>query len=126
MSTTSTGRAKSGTKNENDAVTRLTTTARQAADTVAGAAGEVVARFPDAADSTREAIQEANRAIAEANRMVRAGSEEQLKVVGAASLGFATGLLFGGANRILVIAALVPAALVGAEYMQRQAGPATD
>jgi hypothetical protein len=30
------------------------------------------------------------------------------------------GLFFGGANRFLVIAALVPAALVGSEVMQRQ------
>ena len=46
--------------------------------------------------------------------MVRAGSDEALKVVGAASVGFAAGLFFGGANRFLgVIAALVPAALVG-------------
>jgi hypothetical protein len=99
---------------------RLSTSARQAADTVAGAAGEMAARFPEAASTTRDAIGEANRAFQEANRMVRAGSDEALKVVGAASVGFAAGLFFGGANRFLVIAALVPAALVGSESVQRQ------
>ena len=49
-----------------------------------------------------------------------AGSDETLKVVAAASLGFAAGLLIGGANRLLVIAALVPAVLVGSEYVQRE------
>lgn len=119
MGTTTSGRGKSAATDP-DAVTRITTSARQAADTVAGAAGEVAARFPEAATTTREAIGEANRALQEANRMVRASQDETLKLVGAASLGFATGLLFGGANRFLVMAALVPAALVGTEYMQRQ------
>ena len=102
---------------------RLATTARQAADSVAGAAGEVAARFPEAANTTRDAIGEANRAFQEANRMVRAGSDDTLKVVAAASVAFAGGLLVGGASRVLVIAALVPAALVGSEWMQRQTTP---
>jgi hypothetical protein len=117
MSATTSGR-KAAT--DTDPKARLATTARQAADTVAGAAGEMAARFPEAANTTRDAIGEANRAFQEANRMVKAGSDETLKVVGAASLGFAMGLFFGGANRFLVIAALVPAALVGSEVMQRQ------
>lgn len=123
MSTTTSGRRSAET--DNDPMARLATTARQAADTVAGAAGEVAARFPEAASTTRDAIGEANRAFQEANRMVRAGTDETLKVVAAASLGFAGGLLFGGANRFLVIAALVPAALVGSEYMQRQTASTT-
>ena len=78
--------------------------AQRAADTVAGVAGEVSARFPDAANSTKEAFQEANR-------MVQSGSDETLKVVGALSLGFAAGLLIGGANRLLVIAAASPGSI---------------
>jgi hypothetical protein len=123
MGTTTTGRKTTAADTESDPMARLATTARQAADTVAGAAGEMAARFPEAASTTRDAIGEANRAFQEANRMVRAGSDQTLKVVAAASLGFAGGLLFGGANRFLVIAALVPAALVGSEYMQRQTTP---
>jgi hypothetical protein len=111
MSATTSGRGAATT--ENDGRAKLAATARQAADTAAGVAGEVAARFPEAANTTKDAFQEANR-------MVKAGSDETLKIVGAVSLGFAAGLLFGGANRILVIAALVPAALVGSEYVQRQ------
>ena len=102
-----------------DAMDRLSSTAQQAAgtaqraaDTVAGVAGEMTARLPDAANSTKEAF-------AEANRMVRSGSDETLKVVGALSLGFAGGLLIGGANRLLVIAALGPAAFVGSALLER-------
>ena len=117
MSATTSGRKAT---TDTDPKARLATTARQAADTVAGAAGEMAARFPEAANTTRDAIGEANRAFQEANRMVKAGSDDTLKVVGAASIGFAMGLFVGGANRLLVIAALVPAALVGSEVMQRR------
>ncbi len=113
MSATTSGRGNTATTTDNDPMDRLASTARQAADTVGGVAGEVAARLPDAANTTRDAF-------GEANRLVRAGSDEALKVVGAASLAFAAGLLIGGANRFLVIAALVPAALVGSEYAQRQ------
>jgi hypothetical protein len=102
---------------EEDGFRRLTTTARHVADTVANAASEASARLPEAASTTRHAFQEANR-------MVRSGSDETLKVVGALSLGFAAGLLIGGANRLLVIAALVPAALVGSEFVERMNTPA--
>ena len=118
MSATTSGGGRTTT--DKDPVAKITSSARQAADTVAGAAGEVAARFPEAATTTREALSEANRALQEANRMVRASEDETLKVVGAASLAFAVGLLFGGAHRLLVMAALLPAALVGAEFMQRQ------
>ncbi len=100
-----------GTIDKSDA-RGVTDTARQVADTVAGVAGEVTARLPEAATTTREAIDEANR-------MVRSGSDQTLQVVGALSVGFAAGLLIGGANRILVIAALAPAALIGATYIER-------
>jgi ABC-type transporter Mla subunit MlaD len=102
---------------DDSGIEKITTTAKQMADTVAGVAGEVSARLPEAAETTRDAFQEANR-------MVRAGSDETLKVVAAFSLGFAGGLLLGGAPRALVLAALVPAALVGSEFVDRK-NPAT-
>jgi ABC-type transporter Mla subunit MlaD len=95
-----------------DARDRIATTAQQAADTVAGVAGEMTARLPEAANSTKEAL-------AEANRMVRSGSDETLKIVGALSLGFGGGLLVGGANRLLVIVALAPAVFVGSALIER-------
>lgn len=88
-----------------------------AADTVAGAAGEVAARLPEAAASTRDTFTEANR-------LVQSSSDETLKVVGALSVGFAAGLLIGGAPRILVIAALAPAALIGTTVIERMNQPA--
>jgi hypothetical protein len=100
---------------ERRAIERGLETARQAADTVAAAAGEVTSHLPEAADSAREALMEANR-------RVRAGSDESLKIVGAMSLGFAGGLLLGGANRLVVLAALAPAALIGVTLTERWNG----
>jgi hypothetical protein len=120
MGTTTSGRGTTAATND-DPMSRLASTARQAADTVGGVAGEVAARVPEAANTTRDALQEANRALQQANRMVHASSDEQLKVIAAASLGFAGGLLLAGANRLLVLGALVPAGLVGSEYVQRYA-----
>jgi hypothetical protein len=78
------------------------------AGTVAGMAGDVGARLPDAAN--------------EATRLVRSGSDEALKMAGALSIGFAMGLLVGGANRVLVLAALVPAGLIGSTLLERMDG----
>jgi hypothetical protein len=91
---------------------RPTDQVREAVDTVAGVAGEVTARLPEAANTTRDALEEANR-------LVRSGSDETLKVVAGASIGFAAGLFLGGAPRVLVLAALLPAGLVGTALMDR-------
>ena len=93
-------------------------TARTVAAGVADAANDVGARLPEVAQSTRDALTEANR-------MVHSGSDETLKLVGALSVGLAVGLLVGGANRILVILATVPAALIGATLVERMEGTAT-
>lgn len=90
--------------------------ARQAAETVAGVAGEATTRIPEVAHGTRVAITEADR-------MLRRGSDLTVKLVGALSVGIAIGLLVGGANRLLVLASLVPAALVGATLMERLEDP---
>jgi len=90
-------------------------TARNVADTVAGAAGEVSARVPDVAQTARDAF-------VETNRMVQQGSDQTLRILGAASVGLATGLLLGGANRVLVILAMLPAALVAATLVERGDG----
>jgi hypothetical protein len=93
-------------------------TARSVASGVADAANDVGARLPEVAQSTRDAF-------AEANRMVHGGSDQTLKLVGALSVGLAVGLLVGGANRILVILATLPAALIGATLVERMEGTAT-
>lgn len=102
----------------------MTTTTRNKADagrarsvvsTVAGVAGEVGARLPEAASTTRDAFDEASR-------LIRSGSDETLKVVCALSIGFAGGLFVAGANRLLVMAALIPAGLVGSTFIERTDG----
>ena len=86
---------------------------RDAADTVRGVANEAVARLPEAAATTREAITDARRAI-------DSGSDETLSAGTLVAFGFALGLLVGGANRLLVMLALVPAAAMGLTLLDRQ------
>ena len=105
----------SGTTDRGEGVVNV---ARQAADTVAGAAGEVTARLPEVAETTRQALSEANR-------YVQRGSDHTVKLLGATSIGFALGLLVGGANRLLVLASLIPAGIVGATMLERQDQPTT-
>jgi len=83
-----------------------------AAGTVRGAAGDAVARFPEVAATTRSAIEDANR-------QMRAGSDEMLSIGSVLSFGFAMGLLIGGASRLLVAVALIPAAAMGLTLMDR-------
>ena len=92
--------------------------ARQVADTVASAAGEVSARIPEVAQGTRDALTEANR-------VVRRGSDHTLELAGAGAVGLAIGLLLGGASRLLVLLALVPAGLIGATLMERSGDTTT-
>ncbi len=100
------------TKTVDEVQTGTTRQISDLADSVAGAAGDMTARIPEVAQGTRDAI-------AEANRMVRGGSDQTLKLVGAGAVGFAVGLLMGGANRMLVVLSLVPASLIAATLMQR-------
>ena len=58
-------------------------------------------------------------AIEDANRQMRAGSDEMLSVGSVLSFGFAMGLLIGGASRLLVAVALIPAAAMGLTLMDR-------
>jgi hypothetical protein len=83
-----------------------------AAETVRGTAGEAVARLPEVAATTRLAIEDANR-------QMRSGSDEMLSAGSILSFGFAMGLLIGGASRLLVAAALIPAAAMGLTLMDR-------
>jgi hypothetical protein len=83
-----------------------------AAGTIKGVANDAVARLPDVAATTRSAIEDANR-------QMRAGSDEMLAVGTILSFGFGMGLLIGGATRLLVVAALVPTAMMGLTMLDR-------
>ncbi len=89
-----------------------------AAGSVMGAAGDAVSRLPEMAATTRSAIEDANR-------QMRAGSDEMLTVGGVLSFGFAMGLLVGGANRLLVAGALIPAAAMIITLLDRSTGDRT-
>jgi hypothetical protein len=93
-------------------------TAREVADSVIGAANEAVARLPEAANT-------AQVALADAGRTIRSGSDESLSAGTLVSVGFALGLLVGGAPRLLVLLALIPAAAMGLTLLDRQSGTAT-
>ncbi|HEV8489534.1 MAG TPA: hypothetical protein VGQ58_07075 [Candidatus Limnocylindrales bacterium] len=82
------------------------------ANGVKGAAETVVARLPEAAATTRAAVDEAARRI-------ETGSDEMLTAGATLSLGLAIGLLIGGASRILVVLALIPAAAMGMTLLDR-------
>ena len=93
-----------------------TTSPREMASEVAagvrGAAETVASRLPEAAATTRAAVDEATRRM-------EAGSDEMLTAGATLSLGLAIGLLLGGANRILVALALIPAAAMGLTLLDR-------
>jgi high-affinity nickel permease len=92
------------------------TAARHAAEGVAanltGAASTVGARLPEAAATTRAAVDEAARRMA-------TGSDQMLTVGTSFSLGLTIGLMIGGANRILVTLAMIPAAAMGMTLLDR-------
>jgi hypothetical protein len=101
-----------GTADETSRTAAVGEAAADAAGTVRAAAEDAVARLPDVAATTRAAIEDANR-------QMRAGSDEMLSVGSVLSFGFAMGLLIGGASRLLVAVALVPAAAMGLTLMDR-------
>ena len=94
-------------------------TAKAVAENVGNVANEAVARLPEATQATRQAVEDANRAI-------QSGSDEALMAGTTLSVGLALGLLLGGANRLLVILALIPAAAMGFTLLDRsQSGRGT-
>ena len=90
-------------------------TAKVVAGNVGNAASEAVARLPEATQAGRQAVEDANKAI-------QSGSDEALMAGTTLSVGLALGLLLGGANRLLVILALIPAAAMGFTLLDRQSG----
>ena len=82
------------------------------AGNLANVAEQAVSKLPEATQSGRAAVEEANRAI-------QSGSDEALMAGTTLSVGLALGLLLGGANRLLVILALIPAAAMGFTLLDR-------
>ena len=112
--TTQTSRPKSSAA-DNDKDTDYLATGREVVSDVAERAGAVVAKLPDAAATTRGAVEEANRRM-------EAGTDEMLAVGASLSLGLAIGMLVAGGNRILVALALIPATAMGFTLFDRYTG----
>jgi hypothetical protein len=111
-----TNQATTRSRSTNDDSGRdLAATTREVATEVADRASSVAARLPDAAASTRGAVEEAARRM-------EAGSDEMLAVGASLSVGIAVGLLIGGAPRILVALALIPATAMGFTLLDRYGG----
>jgi hypothetical protein len=85
---------------------------RDVATEVADKAGAVASRLPEAAATTRSAVEEAARRM-------EAGSDEMLAMGASLTLGLAIGMLLGGANRILVALALIPVTAMGFTLLTR-------
>jgi hypothetical protein len=90
----------------------LAATTREVAGEVADRASAVAARLPEAAATTRVAVEEAARRM-------EAGSDQMLAVGASLSLGLALGMLVGGANRLLVAVALIPATAMAFTLLDR-------
>jgi hypothetical protein len=95
--------------------TDVAATAKDVAASVGTTARDVAARLPDAAS-------EASVQLGKAGERIQRESDEVLTVGTSLSLGLALGLLLGGANRILVFLALVPAAAMGYTLFDRHSG----
>ena len=111
-----TTRPSSQTDSKTESTARdIAATTRDVATEVADRASAVAARLPEAAATTRGAVEEAARRM-------EAGSDEMLAVGASLSLGLAIGMLVGGANRILVALALIPATAMGFTLLDRYGG----
>ena len=93
----------------------LATTAKGIAADVADRAAAAAQRLPDAASVTGAQFERANQ-------IIQSESDEVLAVGTSLSLGLALGLLLGGASRLLVILALVPATMMGFTLFDRHNG----
>jgi hypothetical protein len=81
-------------------------------DTISGVSSDASERLGVVAESAGEAVREADRTL-------RDSSDQTLGLLGGLSLGFAGGLLFSGANRVLIIVSLLPAILVAMAAWER-------
>ena len=81
-------------------------------DAASSVKGVAAARLPDVAATTRAAFEDANR-------QMRSESDEMLTIGSALSFGLAGGLLIGGANRLLVVGALLPALMMVLTMLDR-------
>lgn len=115
---TSASRANANGNDVEDAARNVAESTKDLASGIADKAAAAAARLPDAANAAGTGIEKASRAV-------QAESDEVLAVGTALSVGLAMGLLLGGANRILVILAMIPATAMGFTLFDRHGGTRT-
>ena len=113
------------TANQTTARNGATDDDRDLAATAKGIAGEVADRASAAASRLPEAANATGASLERAGQMIRSESDEVLAVGTSLSLGLAMGLLLGGANRLLVVLALIPATAMGFTLFDRHGGTST-
>jgi len=91
---------------------RARETARDVLQSLSGATGEVESQLGTAADAAGEGVHATSEAL-------RRRSDATLAMLGAFSVGLTSGFLLGGAHRLLTMASLVPAALIGGVILER-------
>jgi hypothetical protein len=99
---------------------------RAAPDTVRQAAGVVAERAPEALSASQDAIRASQDAINEASRRLQSGSPQELTTWAAFGMGLWIGLLLGRAPRLLVLAAGLPALVLGGALLARRDAPELD
>jgi hypothetical protein len=108
--------AQESTRSMSDSAVNAT---RDAVDKARMAADRAAARLPDPYAGAQSAANETQRRLDDMG--------DQTLLVGASfSLGLGIGLFFSGANRLLVAAALIPAAAMGITLFGRDQGNMTD
>jgi chemotaxis response regulator CheB len=115
MAVTQVNESDKRTEEAEEAARDVVATTRDVANEVAERASAVASRLPEAAATTRNAVEEATRRM-------ESGSDEALAVGASLSTGLAIGLLLGGANRLLVVLALIPATAMSFTLLDRYAG----
>jgi hypothetical protein len=118
--TTQTHDRLTSTRETDDAGSAMTTRT----DEVRGALRTAGAGVGDAVEAAREAVPELARTSQELAdglmRRIQAGSDQQVTVGVAMSLGLAIGMLLGGAPRLLIAVALAPVAAMGFVLLDRR------
>ncbi len=108
------GKEHDAQSNSGSVMSDVATGIRDGAGSVRDAANDVAEQLPAMAAMTRDTM-------GQATDVMEASSSETLMAGATLSLGLALGLLIGGANRVLVVLALLPAAAMGATLLDRQA-----
>ena len=103
-------------------MTSQTTTQRSQSDSAPARTAVMDARaaLNDIGESLPDVARSSRALVGDAMRAIEGGTDQGLSTGATLSLGLAVGLLIGGAPRIMVLGALIPATAIGIQLMDRQ------